>query len=55
VDVVTCWTKEEVNTEVRDVDFKEVFGKEFSVGKELNVPSSGISFLSRLSWTNVHF
>jgi len=22
---------------------------------ELNVPASGVSFLSRLSWTNVHF
>jgi hypothetical protein len=49
VDVVTCWAKEEVNTEVTDVDFKEVSGKEFSVRKEVNVPASGISFLSHLS------
>jgi len=53
--VVTCWAKEEVSTGVREVGFKEVFGKGFSMRKELNVAASGVSFLSRLSWTNVHF
>ena len=40
---------------VRAVGFKEVFGKDYSMRKELNVPASGVIFLSRLSWTNVHF
>jgi len=53
--VVTCWAKEEVSKGVREVGFKDAFGKDYSMRKELNVPAGGVSFLFRLSWTNVHF